>query len=243
MKKILTLGFILLFSSINAQQKTTNSNPAPTTITTTDKDVVVYKNALTLGDLETATHALHYIIAANPNGAMYRDTLAVVYLQRGYYRQAQALTKPLYQEKENDTRAELLAICAKQLNQPTEAIDWYKKLYTSTKNNTYAFEQLQLEYGIKRLAEAKFTAEGLLANIKPDDETKIVVPKLDNQSKQNISLKGVVYYFLGNIYFDLNDKVNAQIQFEKALELDKTYELAQNALAVLKQLEPKKVKK
>ncbi len=243
MKKLVTLGFTLLFSSINAQQKTTNSNPAPTTTATVNKDVVVYKNALAIGDLETATHALHYIIAANPSGAMYRDTLAVAYLQRGYYRQAQAIAKPLYQEKENDTRAEILAICAKQLNQPTEAIDWYKKLYSSTKNNNFAFEQLQLEYGIKRLAEAKFTAEGLLVSIPADDKTIIIVPKKDNKTTQEVSLIAAVHYVLGNIYFDLDDKVNAQAQFEKAFELDKEYELAQNAIAVLKQLDTKSTKK
>lgn len=234
MKFKFTMVVLLLAVFANAQNKgTTTPTTAPKIGAYPDKDVVVYKNALSLGDLETATYALHNIIAANPNGAIYKDTLALAYLQRGYYRQAQALTKPLYQEKENDSRTEVLAICAKQLGQSTEAIDLYKKLYTSTKNNNFAFEQLQLEYNIKRLAEAKLTAEGLLVSIPVDDKTKLTVPKLDNKTAQEVSLKAGIYYLLGNIYFDMNDKVQAQQQFEKAIALQPDYELAQNALNFL----------
>ena len=126
----LLLAVLVSSISINAQNKgTTIPTTAPKIGAYPDKDVVVYKNALSLGDLETATYSLHNVIAANSNGAIYKDTLALVYLQRGFYRQAQLITKELYKEKENDTRSEVLAICAKQLGQPTEAIDLYKKLF------------------------------------------------------------------------------------------------------------------
>lgn len=233
MKSYLFLIAVSLSFSIHAQKISKTAESVPKIGAYPDKDVVVYKNALSLGDLETATYALHNIIAANPNGAIYKDTLAMAYLQRGYYRQAQALTKPLYQEKENDTRTEVLAICAKQLGQPTEAIDLYKKLHSTTKNNNYAFEQLQLEYGIKRLAEAKLTAEALLVALPSDDKTKLTVPKLDNKTAQEISLKAGIYYLLGSIYFDMNDKVQAQQQFEKAIALQPDYELALQAIQFL----------
>lgn len=232
MNKIIFLTLALLLGSFaNAQNNGSASVPEPQKIGAyPDKDVVVYKNAVSLGDLEAATYALHNIIAANPNGAIYKDTLAFVYLQRGYYRQAQVLTKTLYQEKENDTRSEILAICAKQLGQPTEAIDLYKKLFSTTKNNNYAFEQLQLEYSIKRLAEAKLTSEVLLLALPSDDKTKLTVPKLDNKTVQEVSLKAGIYYLLGSIYFDMNDKVQAQQQFEKAIQIQPDYELALQAL-------------
>lgn len=239
MKIKLTVIVLLIAVCTFAQNKatTTTTATAPKIAAYPDKDVVVYKNALSLGDLETATYALHNIVAANPNGAIYKDTLALAYLQRGYYRQAQLLIKALYKEKENDARTEVLAICAKQLGQPIEAIDLYKKLYNSTKNTNFAFEQLQLEYGIKRLAEAKLTAEALLLALPIDDKTKLTVPKLDNKTAQEVSLKAGIFYLLGNIYFDMNDKVQAQQQFEKAIALQPDYELAQNAIKFLTQKE------
>lgn len=230
MKIKLTVILLLIVTFAIAQNKANNTpTTTPKIGAYPDKDVVVYKNALSLGDLEAATYALHNIIAANPNGAIYKDTLALVYLQRGYYRQAQVLTKTLYQEKENDTRTEVLAISAKQLGQSTEAIDLYKKLFSTTKNNNFAFEQLQLEYSIKRLAEAKLTAESLLLALPFDDKTKLMVPKLDNKTAQEVSLKAGIYYLLGSIYFDMNDKVQAQQQFEKAIALQPDYELALQA--------------
>ncbi|MFC4740007.1 tetratricopeptide repeat protein [Flavobacterium ponti] len=233
MKLFLSITLLLLNSITFAQNKEVASTSMPKIGAYPDKDVVVYKNALSLGDLETATNALHYIIAANPNGAIYKDTLALLYLQRGYYRQAQVLTMPLYQEKENETRTEVLAICAKQLGQQIEAIDLYKKLYRTTKNNNYAFEQLQLEYDIKRLTESKLTAEALLLALPSDDKTKLTVQKLDNKTVQQISLKAGIYYILGTIYFDMNDRVQALQQFEKAIALQPDYDLALQAIQLL----------
>lgn len=234
MKLKIALLLLLATSSTNAQSTVSNAiTAAPKMGAYPDKDVAIYKNALLLGDLETATYALHGIIAANPNGAQYTDTLAVVYLKRGFYPQAQQLIKPLYNITANNTRAEILAICAGQLGQPTEAINLYKNLYLTTKNNNFGFELLKLEYGIKRLTEAQLTAKTLLEALPDSDKTTLRVPKQDNKTAQEITLKAGVHYLLGSIYFDLNDKAAAQTQFELAVALNKDYELAQNALQFL----------
>lgn len=218
------MSFMSIF--VQAQKEVQPSATTPRLGAYPDKDVVVYKNALSLGDLETATYALHNIIAANPNGSIYKDTLALVYLERSYYVQAQLLTKTLNQERENDTRTEILAICAKKLGQTTDAIDLYKKLFSISKNKNYLFEQVQLEYQIKRLEEAKLSAEKLLDLIKPDDKISLNVTKLDNKTIQQITLKAGVHYLLGNIFLDLKDTTNAKLQLEKAVNLNQDYELA-----------------
>jgi tetratricopeptide (TPR) repeat protein len=233
MKKYILSLFVCSVMVANAQVKKSSTDPAPKIGAYPDKDVVVYKNALSLGDLETATYSLHNIIAANPNGAIYKDTLAIVYLQRGYFRQAQLLTKTLYLEKENDTRTEILALCAKQLNQPTEAIDLYKKLYNSTKKENYAFEQLQLEYSIKRLAEAKLTAQQLIKTLPINDQLKLTTSKSD-KSEQVIDLKAGVYFILGNINNELKNTEEAKNAYQEALKINPEYENASVALSALK---------
>lgn len=233
MKFLLLIFSFSLSYSLQGQINPKLKNSVPKIGAYPDKDVVVYKNAISLGDLETVTVALHNIVAANPNGGIYKDTLALVYLERGYFRQAQLLTKTLYLEKENDTRTEILAICAKQLNQPIEAIELYKKLFINTQKSDYLFEKLQLEYQIKRLKEAKISAEQLLSLITMEDQTQLNVPKLDNKTRQQVSLKAGIHYLLGAILIDLEDSVNAKDQFEKALVINKDYEMAQEALKKL----------
>lgn len=227
------LILLLLNSTLNAQKNNSSKETPPKIGAYQDKDMLVYKNAIAVADLEVATHALHNIVAANPNGAIYKDTLALAYLQRNMFQQARFITQSLYKEKENDFRLEILAICAKQLNQPTEAIDFYKKLYTHTKKQDFAFEQLQLEYSIKRLAEAKLTAETLISSIPTDDKTELTVAKSDNKTGQKITFKAGIYYLLGKIYADLNDTKSALEALQNALKLNPDYEMAQAAVSNL----------
>lgn len=239
MNKILyiSLLFSVILTSAQVKKNTTLSSDKKTVVATyPEKDLAIYKNAMLLGDLTTATIALHGIIAANPTGAVYRDTLALVYLERGMYHQAQALAKVLYLEKENDTRTEVLAICAKQLNQQTEAIDFYKKLAITSKKTSYAFEQLQLEYLIKRLAEAKMTAEQILKVLSENDKTELSTTKSDNKTQQIISFKAGVYYLLGNINNELKNIEEAKAAYKEAIKINPEYD---NALVALKILENK----
>lgn len=225
--KIQIILILLLTNSLVFAQK---SNPSKeVAVPPQDKDILVYRNSLILSDFEVATNSLHQIIVNHPNGSIYKDTLALVYLQRNKFVQASVIAQSLYKEKENDFRLEILAICAKQLSKPNEAIDFYKKLYANTKKIEYAFEQLGLEYSFKRLAEAKFTAENLLINIPEGTKIELTVEKTENKTKQKISLKAGVYYLLGKIHTDLNSNKSALEAFQNALKINPDYELAVNA--------------
>jgi tetratricopeptide (TPR) repeat protein len=229
--KYLFLTFFISYSilSVNGQNNIATSDSTQNKEAYPDLAYIVYKNAMLLNDLEIATYALHNIVASNPNGGIYKDTLALVYLQRSKFIQAKALTNITYQEKETDFRNEVLAICAKNLNQPTEAIEYYKKLYKSNRNSVYLFELSQLEYSMKRLIEAKHSVEELLSSLTSDENSLVYVPTDDKTMSQKVRLQAAANYLLGNVYFELGDYKGALTMYEKALLINPDYKNALKA--------------
>ncbi len=194
----------------------------------------VYQQAVGLGDYATAVHAVHYLIAGDPvKYANWVDTLAVLYLQEGAYQQAYIISNQQVATKGyTEMRMQVKAISAKNLQQPVEAIDAYKILFDKTARPGYGFEELQLEYGIRRLGETVATGNKLLQVIPAGDSTIVTMAKMDGKTAQQVTLKAAVHNLLGLAYIDLKDKDDAVAQLNEALKETPDFEQAKNNLTV-----------
>ncbi len=218
----------LLCSGTNALRAQTKT-PDPALV-----QLKVYQNALSLNDLGTAIQSLHYLIAADSvKYGKYEDTLAILYTQINAFNPAYILADRLLSQKGyTEIRMQIKGLAAKNLNEPIEAINAYTDLFTRTKNPVYGMEQLQLEYGIRRLGEAVVTGNKVLAMIPPNDSTQVRMAKLQEKTLQLVSLRAAVHNLLGLAYLDLKDKKSAVINFEEAIKETPDFDQAKNNLAV-----------
>jgi tetratricopeptide (TPR) repeat protein len=220
-----------------AKQATQVPQSAPVNI-----NLQVYHQGLLLGDYGTAIHAIHYLIASDPSKyANWQDTLALLYLQTNAYQQAYILSNGLLNsEGYTEMRTAIRATAAKNLQQPVEAITDFSTLYGKTNNPGYGFEELQLEYGIRRLAETIATGNKLLHAVPANDSSKINIAKLDGKTSQPVSFKSAVENIVGLAYLDLKDKDNAVANFTAALKDTPDFEQAKNNLSVANALAAEK---
>lgn len=198
--------------------------------------VKVYEQAKALADFPTAIQAAHYVLAEAPErNASWKDSLALLYYQSGAYLQCYTLTNQLLQSGQlTELRLEMQGACAKQLGQALEGINAYSRLFEKTKNAYYGFEQLQLEYSIRRLAEAVVTGNKVLNAIDAKDSTQISVLRKDGKTPQQVSVKAATHYTLALSYSDLKQDENAAAAAAAALADAPAFELAADLLAKLK---------
>ncbi len=230
------LLFVLLMAGIfsNAQGNAKPKALTPPPMTPSNINLIVYSQAMSIGDYGTAIHAIHYLIASDPTKYnSWQDTLALLYLQTNAYQQAYILSKGLLNNAGyTEMRTAIKATAEKSLQQPVEAITDYTTLYSKTNNPAYGFEELQLEYTIRRLAETIATGNKLLKAIPANDSSKVNMAKLDGKTAQQVSFKSAVENIMGLAYLDLKDRDSAMASFTAALKETPDFEQAKNNLSV-----------
>lgn len=188
----------------------------------------VYVQAKALADYPTAIQSVHYLLAESGDAnSRWNDSLALLYLQSGAYIQAYTLAeRMLRQVAPTDLRLEMKGAAARRLNQPLEAISAYSQLFGRTKNAYYGFEQLQLEYGIRRLAEAVLTADNVLKAAGTTDSTQVAVLRRDGKTSQEVGLRAATLFVQAMAYNDLRQEQNAITTLDQVLILAPAYEQA-----------------
>lgn len=230
MKKIIfvSLAFIL---SANCLAQGIKAKPAASI----NQNIKVFKQAVASSDLATAITALSYYIADQGANSVYEDTLAMLYLQQNSYVQCYYWAdKRLKGKPEDLTLMEMKAICLDKLNQPKEAIELYEKLYAKTKSPYHAYTLMELQYGIKRLAECLATSASTeKLEFKPD----FTMTYNAGEQMGRTYLKAGIYNITGLALYDLDRKAESKLYFEKALALDSNFVLAKQNLQAIKAIE------
>jgi tetratricopeptide (TPR) repeat protein len=225
---LLMVGLQALGQSKGAPKETTTKAK-----TSLDKELKGFKESVRLNDLSSATVYLHYLIQDDSYKA-YKDTLALVYLQRGMYFSSYEVANQLEKEAPSSFRKEILAVSSRELNKVEEAIGWYRSLYQEFKSPAVLYELVQLLYVNKNYDEARLATTQLLIELKDEDEAMVTVAKSDGQSTQNIKFKSLVWFMYGAILKETKDAVSEKAAYESALKLNPDYDLALTALASLK---------
>ncbi len=233
--------FAALFSgTFSAMAQTpAKAKPAATPVAqVVNPHLAVFEQARLLGDGPTVVSSLNYLIASDPaKYGTYADTLAQVYLNMGYYVQCNNLASILLQGSPNkESLMAMKATSLRELNQPTEAADWFGKLFQQTRNFRYGLELAQLQLTLQRLPELHASADALLGmTYKPED--KVSVPSADNKTAEQVPVKNFVHYLKALAFNTAKEKEKAMAQVEEALKGIEAFSLAKSAKDVLAQPE------
>ena len=227
MKKIVLVSSSLLICSILLAQpnKTTAAPPK------NNAHLKVFYQAINSGDINSSITALNYYIADQGSNTPYTDTLAMLYMQQGSYAQSfywadqRLRTKP-----EDNGLLEIKGYSLDKLQQPKEAIAVFEKLYGKTQNPFHAYKLMELQYGIKRLAECVATANSAeRLQFKPE---YVMTYNVGDQTGRTY-LQAGVYNIHALALYDLDQKAEAKTYFAKAVALDSNFVLARQNLAAV----------
>ena len=230
MKKIIFVSIVSFFS-VNCIAQGSKYVSA----VSANQHLKVFKQSATSGDLTTSVAALSYYVADQGANTVYEDTLAMLYLQQNSYVQCYYWADKRLKGKPDDlTLMEMKGICLDKLNQPKEAIALYEKLYTRTKSPYHAYTLMELQYGIKRLAECMATS---LSTEKIEFKPDFTMTYNAGEQTGRTYLKAGIYNITGLALYDLDRKAESKLYFEKALALDSNFVLAKQNLAAIKSIE------
>ena len=228
MKKIVFASVIVILCSVvYSQPNKTTTAPLKNNV-----HLKVFNQAIISGDLNSAITALNYYISEQGSNSTYTDTLAMLYMQQGGYPQCfYWVEQRMVGKPEDNTLLEMKGICLDKLQQPKEAIVVYEKLFGKTKSPFHAYKLMELQYGIKRLAECIVTANAAeRLQYKPE----YVMSYNVGEQTGRTYLQAGVFNIHALALYDLDQKAEAKSYFAKAVALDSNFVLArQNLEAVI----------
>ena len=206
----------------------------------TNQHLKVFNMASASGDGNTAVAALNYYLSEQGDNNAYADTLAMIYMQQGSFGQCYYwANKRLKAKPDDNSLLEMKGICLDKLGQPKESIGIFEKLFAKTKSPYHAYKLMEMQYGIKRLAECLATAQAAeKLEYKPD----FLMTYNVGQQTGRTYLQAGVYNIHALALYDLDKKADAKTYFEKALALDSTFALAKQNLEAMQSLETGGVK-
>jgi tetratricopeptide (TPR) repeat protein len=221
--------FSVLFTAISALSM---AQVAKTAAVKANNHLKVYNQALGIGDLNTAVIALNYYIAEQGATNNYADTLAMLYMQQGSFAQSYYWADKRLAAKPGDVGLlEIKGVSLDKLQQPKEAITVFETLFSKTKSPYHAYKLMELQYGIKRLAECVST--GLVAEklqYKPEYTMTYNVGEQTGRTYLQASMFNIQALAL----YELDKKTEAKSYLQRAIALDSNFVLAkQNLSAIL----------
>ena len=202
-------------SALLAQTAKPAKPAAPSPFTVQER---IYQKALSLNDLETATGAVHTMIALRPDLVNWNDTLCLLYHGRSMFAQSWALSSELLKRRPDDlTFIEIHAQALEGLGQYAEAIKDYEVLVNKVPQPVFRYKAAALQYLLKRFGECDANLNFLISNNAIDKE-KVSLQGEDG-AVQSVPLRAAVYNIKGILAMDLNKPEDAESAFTEALRL------------------------
>lgn len=257
MKKytFIVLSFLFCITLSYGQKKktennTTNNNPTatPTTNTTTnttpkkdttDYDLRVYGNAVSLGDFYTAITAIHYKYAKDTN-IRWLDTLSRLYFTGNMIRQAILTAEIVIQRQPNNiSMLELLALSYSGLGDSKSALAKYEKLFELTQKPYYQYQCAVEEFNLGRVGECEARVKAIQSNPAAEKE-KISINPGQGTPPEQVPIKAAALNLLGVMQMKLGKNEDAKKSFEASLKLAPEFSLAKGNLDALNKPKDKK---
>ena len=198
-------------------------------VSVSDKNI--YNRALRFGDATTAVNSLYRLIESDEANSTYLDSLALIYFQVGMFPQSELVCEEIIaKDAGKDGILEMLAVSQTAQGKILPAIESYEKLVPVSKNVFHTYKLAELQYRIKRLAEAYANVQA--AEQLPSNEQDKINFTIDQNQVQSVGLRAAIYNLKGVIEQALiTDNPDAAIaSFEKALELEPEFIVAKNNL-------------
>ena len=191
----------------------------------------IYFRSRQLGDLITATNALHTMLALQPERSEFNDSLALIYLGRAMFVQAKQLaTEILLKKPGNLPVREVLAQATENLGNYNEALAAYELLHSETKNVIYLYKIAAFQYLLKRFGECEVSLQQIESA--PDAAASKVVLNYPGETPnfQRVPVIAAALNIRGVIAKDMNLPEEAGKSFNQALQIMPDFIMAQRNL-------------
>ncbi len=221
------LGLLLPFT-IQGQKNTQADNHL-----SQNAHEIVYRNALNYGDLQTAVHALHYMIAKSPEVKERKDTLCMLYYNLKMYSQARNLAMEILALDPSKTGIlEINGLACEFMGLKVEAIGHYERLFQLTDKPYFLYQVASHQYQLQRFGECEANLLKIISHAGSPQE--IVLIAVSENEKQKVPLVAAAQNILGVIKLEKNDKPAAIKAFESALIIFPDFGLAKSNLEIAK---------
>lgn len=195
----------------------------------------IYKRSLALRDYIVATDALYNMQALKPERTDLADSLCLLYFGRALYHQSRTLAEEILERNPgNELFREVLAQSLEELGLYTEALPEYEKLYKTQQRLYVLYKIASMQFILKRYGECDQSLNRLISD--PQGEKESISMSQDRQagSRQQVLVAAAAYNIKGVILQELNRKEDALASFEKALEIQPDFRMAQANIDLLK---------
>lgn len=202
----------------------------------------IYQLGLEYNDLTVATNAVYDIIALDKKYESWKDTLAILYFQRGGYDQCRRIAGEILEKQPKNTALlELKAVSEQSLGFLKDAMASYTILYSETQNVFHLYEMTTIQYSMKDLDGAEKSVSQLLSN--PSIENEKISLSIGPNQNQEAVLRAAVFNLQGVIALEKGDAARARQSFNAALKIDPEFVLPKNNIDYLDKLEAEKEEK
>jgi tetratricopeptide (TPR) repeat protein len=201
-----------------------------------DHELKVYKQALKLGDINTAISAMLRIASYDTNEVSYYDSLSTLYyMQRNYPASYKSAYKVL-QRRPSESAYDAAFRSARELRMNKEALDFALKLKDIRK------EDLRLLYDIGvlyfSLGERAKAIEYMDKIILDEGSKKLIIEMNSEGKMQKVVARSLALTNKGFMLMELNKLDEAETFLKEALKVQ-DHPLARNNLTLLYQLKKK----
>ncbi len=199
-----------------------------------DQDIKVYHQAIRFGDMGTAIHSMHSLLARDSSQFKYYDTLGVLYFQSNNYPQAiQAAQNVLEKDTSNLKMVELSARAYQAIGEFELAMPFFVRV-AKLGNNPEALYQLGVcQFYMQQFDAAEQSVNKVIADPKTK-EAELIIGFNNNSRRQQAPLLAAAYNMLGSIKYQQGNSAAARENFGKAIAIYPEFELPKENLEKLK---------
>ena len=202
------------------------------TTSSVDIEKMKMKQALAYGDKTVAVNSMYSIIALEGPKSVYKDSLAYLYFNERNYVSCYLVTEDVLKEKPgNAAFLEMSAVSLESIGALEKALESYKGLLATSKNNYHAYKVAGIQLQLDKLEDAYATIKK--AGSLTQRENVKVTFQVNKNYNQNVDLKPSILYLQGIIELELKKNKEAKASFEQAVALFPDFALAKSKLLTL----------
>jgi len=180
----------------------------------------IYKRSRQLGDLITATQALHTMLVLKPERFDLNDSLCLIYLGRGLFQQSKKVSEEILERNSGNLPVrEVLAQSLENLGAYNEALAAYEILYKETEKLLYLYKVAAFQYLLKRYGECDASLRQIELSPEAPAEKVVLNYPNENPNFQKVPILAAAMNIRGVIAMDMNKPTEAGQYFDQALTM------------------------